>query len=135
MLLNLSEVLRATLLYRKFSSFTSFRRTQSGKVGPMLSVVPHLRSVVDQDGAVILDIEHDAMLTLNSTGGYIWARLQQGRLIEEIISDLSRDTGVDAGIVERDVHAFLEQLKSRHVLTEPERERSFNRFNRLSRLP
>jgi Coenzyme PQQ synthesis protein D (PqqD) len=135
MLLNLSEVLRTTLLYRKFSPFTSLRRTQSGKVGPMLSSVPHLRSVVDQDGAVILDIEHDAMLTLNSTGGYIWARFQQGKLIEEIISDLSRDTGVDAAVVERDVYAFLEQLKSRHVLAEPERERSFNRFNRLSRLP
>lgn len=30
----------------------------------------HLRSIVDHDGAVILDIDHDAMLTLNATGGY-----------------------------------------------------------------
>lgn len=35
----------------------------------MLAPAAHLRSIIDHDGAVILDIEHDAMLTLNSTGG------------------------------------------------------------------
>jgi hypothetical protein len=89
----------------------------------MLTTVPHLRSVVDQDGAVILDIEHDTMLTLNSTGGYIWQKLQEGKLIDEIVCELSRDTGVDRAIVDRDVHDFLEQLKSKHLLSESERDR------------
>ena len=50
-----------------------------------------LRSIIDHDGAVILDIDHDAMLTLNSTGGYVWEKLKQGKLIDEIISMLHSD--------------------------------------------
>jgi hypothetical protein len=97
----------------------------------MLSIVPHLRSVVDQDGAVILDIEHDVMLTLNSTGGYVWERLQRGKLIEEIIDDLSRDTGIEVAVVERDVRDFLENLKSRHVLAGSQPERPSGLIKRL----
>lgn len=76
----------------------------------------HLRSIVDQDGAVILDIRHDALLTLNLTGGYIWSQLQQGRSLEEIVGNLSRETDADPAVVERDVHAFIEQLKSKQLL-------------------
>jgi hypothetical protein len=84
----------------------------------MLTTAPNLRSVVDRDGAVILDLKRGTMLTLNPTGGYIWERLQQGKLVDEIICDLTRDTGMDFSVIERDVSDFLEQLKSRHVLTE-----------------
>ena len=76
----------------------------------------HLRSIVDQDGAVILDIRHDELLTLNTTGGYIWGQLQQGKLLEEIIGSLACETHMDPAVVEHDVRAFLEQLKSKHLL-------------------
>jgi len=74
------------------------------------------------------------MLTLNSTGGYIWQRLQQGRLIEEIVSELSQDTGIDIAVIDRDVHEFLEQLKTRHLLTDPERNRPAGPFRWLLKL-
>lgn len=77
----------------------------------------HLRSIIDHDGAVILDIEHDAMLTLNSTGGYVWEKLKQGKLIDEIISELAKETNTDPTTVDRDVQAFLDELKSKHLLT------------------
>jgi Coenzyme PQQ synthesis protein D (PqqD) len=83
----------------------------------MFTTPPHIRSVVDQDGAVILDIKRDAMLTLNATGSYFWQRLQQGALLDEIVRDLARDTGSDVTRVECDVREFVEQLKSRQVLT------------------
>jgi hypothetical protein len=76
----------------------------------------HLRSIIDQDGAVILDIRHDELLTLNTTGSYIWGQLKQGKLVEEIIESLACETGTNPAIVERDVRAFLEQLKSKHLL-------------------
>jgi|ERR1035441_1128794 hypothetical protein len=101
----------------------------------MLTTVPHVRSVVDQDGAVILDIERDTMLTLNPIGGYIWERLQRGKLVDEIICDLSRDTGTDVAVVERDVRGFLEQLKSRHLLAETERPPSLRLFRWLRGRP
>lgn len=81
----------------------------------MATLRPHLRSVVDHDGAVILDIEHDAMLTINSTGSYVWQGLQQGKQIDEIIRELASDTGADPVAVDRDVQAFLDELKSRHT--------------------
>lgn len=101
----------------------------------MQTTAPHLRSVIDQDGAVILDIEHDTMLTLSSTGGYIWERLQQGKLIDEIVRELARDTGTDLAAVDRDVHDFLEQLKSKHLLAETERGRPVRLFRWPHKLP
>jgi hypothetical protein len=88
----------------------------------MNTTAPHLRSIVDQDGAVILDVERDNMLTLNSTGAYIWQRLQEGKLIEEIIQELAHDSGAEPSVVDRDVHIFLEQLKSKHLLRNAEQE-------------
>jgi hypothetical protein len=41
----------------------------------MVSQAPNLKAIVNEDGAVILDIEHDLMSTLNPTGAYVW----QGR--------------------------------------------------------
>ena len=78
----------------------------------MATLRPHLRSVVDHDGAVILDIEYDTMLTINSTGSYVWEAVQRGKQIEEIIRELANDTGADPVTVGRDVHAFLDDLKS-----------------------
>jgi hypothetical protein len=78
---------------------------------------PHLRSVVDHDGAVIFDIDRDLMMTLNSTGGYVWEKLRQGKQVDEIIRELARDTGADPVAVDRDVRTFLDELKSRRLFT------------------
>ena len=83
----------------------------------MITVSPRIQSIVDHDGAVILDFERDAMLALNSTGGYVWEKLRQGKLIDEIISELARETGADLIEVECDVRAFLDELKANHLLT------------------
>lgn len=75
-----------------------------------------LHSVIDGDGAAILDIEQNAMITLNHTGGFVWQRLQQGKSVDEIVADLAAQTGTDVATIERDVRQFLEQLKVRHLL-------------------
>ncbi|WP_353072019.1 PqqD family protein [Tunturiibacter gelidiferens] len=82
----------------------------------MSSFASHLRFIVNQDGAVILDIPRNQMVTLNATGGYIWDKLQRGKAVEEIVRELSMETNTDPHIVERDVDAFLEQLMSKHLL-------------------
>jgi Coenzyme PQQ synthesis protein D (PqqD) len=76
----------------------------------------HLRSVVDHDGAVILDIERGLISTLNPTGAYVWQGLQRGQPVETIIGDLSRETGQDTLTVERDVREFVEDLKQKSLL-------------------
>jgi Coenzyme PQQ synthesis protein D (PqqD) len=77
---------------------------------------PHLQAVVDQDGAVILDIKRNILSTLNGTGAYVWEELRQGRPLNEIIHSLALETGTDLSIIERDVNDFLGELKSQHLL-------------------
>jgi hypothetical protein len=84
----------------------------------MACPAPHLRSVVDGDGTVILDIEHDAIVTLNSTGGYVWDRLQRGKLMDDIVRELAAETGTDITVVDRDVRAFMGQLMSKRLLAD-----------------
>lgn len=75
-----------------------------------------LRTVTNQDGAAILDVPRHQITTLNSTGGFIWQRLQQGLSAEQVIRDLASESDTDPAIVERDVHSFLEQLRSKQLL-------------------
>ena len=75
-----------------------------------------LRTVTNQDGAAILDVPRHQITTLNSTGGFIWERLQQGLSVEQVIRDLATESDTDPAIVEKDVHSFLEQLRSNQLL-------------------
>jgi hypothetical protein len=83
----------------------------------MFSSPTHLRTAVNWDGAAILDVPRNQITTLNSTGGFIWDRLQQGWKVEQAIQDLAAESNTDPAIVERGVRAFLEQLKSEHLLS------------------
>jgi hypothetical protein len=82
----------------------------------MSSSLPRLRTVVNQDGAAILDVSRNQITTLNSTGGFIWDRLQQGRTAEQIVQDLASEFNTDPAVLEQDVLSFLEQLQSEHLL-------------------
>lgn len=81
---------------------------------PLIS--PELRSRVTPDGAMILNISADEVITLNATGGYIWARLEEGIAIDEIVARLAAETGHDAVVVATDVHEFLAQLAEKHLV-------------------
>jgi hypothetical protein len=118
-----AEIKYSRHIFGNFAVFSFPHETGSPETGfeeviKMLAPAAHLRSIIDHDGAVILDIEHDAMLTLNSTGGYVWEKLKQGKLIDEIICELVGETGADLATVDRDVHAFLDELKSKRLLSE-----------------
>ena len=77
---------------------------------------PQLHSVVDRDGAAILDVERGLISTLNPTGGYVWKGLERGDVVETIIANLAQETGEDVAVVERDVHEFVDDLKRRGLL-------------------
>jgi Coenzyme PQQ synthesis protein D (PqqD) len=83
----------------------------------MVSLRPGLRTVSNQDGAAILDVSRNQITTLNSTGSFIWTRLQEGRTPEQIVHELALESGTDQDIAERDLQAFLRQLKSEHLLS------------------
>ncbi|MCU1226200.1 MAG: hypothetical protein JWQ42_4293 [Edaphobacter sp.] len=78
----------------------------------MSPIPPGLSTVVNQDGAAVLDVSRNQITTLNSTGGFIWERLRQGRTVEQAIDDLAIESNTDPLIVKGDVIKFLEQLKA-----------------------
>jgi hypothetical protein len=82
----------------------------------MVSQTPNLKAIVNEDGAVILDIERDSMSTLNPTGAYVWQGLQRGETIEMIIANLARDTGEDHLLVERDLRQFVAELQQKQLM-------------------
>jgi len=83
----------------------------------MTLINPELRSRVTPDGAMILDIAEDQIVTLNATGGYIWARLGEGKTTDEIVALLAIQSAQDPVVVANDVREFLEQLTAKKLIT------------------
>ena len=75
-----------------------------------------LHTVIDQDGAALLNVESGLISTLNPTGAYVWQALKRCETIETIVAKICRDTGETALTVERDVRKFVETLQENHLL-------------------
>ena len=82
----------------------------------MLSTPTNLRTIANSDGAAILDVSSNQITTLNSTGSFIWARLQEGLAVQEIVNQIARASDMEITLVEREVIAFVDDLKARSPL-------------------
>ncbi len=82
----------------------------------MVNNSSHLRTIVNQDGAAVLDTKLGFISTLNATGAYVWRGIERGESIETIASNLSRETGAPREIVEHDVREFVDSLKAQQLL-------------------
>ncbi len=76
----------------------------------------HLRTIANQDGAVILNSAAGTITTLNSTGAFVWQALERGENQDAIVADLARETGERVDTLERDVRKFIDALKNQHLL-------------------
>jgi hypothetical protein len=81
----------------------------------MAHEVTHLRTVVSEDGAAILDLRHGTISTLNVTGAYVWQELEKGEAPEGIITGLAEKTGEAREVIERDVRNFLSTLEEQKL--------------------
>ena len=82
-----------------------------------MSLLPfRLPTVANQDGAAILDVSRNQITTLNETGAFVWKGLQQGWTIEQVIERLATACNTTPANVEHGVNAFIEELKSEHLL-------------------
>ena len=85
----------------------------------MAAMPAHLRSIVDHDGAVILDINRDQFFSMNPVGTYIWARLLDGQGIDQVAKALAEETGTDIALVTADVNDFVADLKNKQLFHFP----------------
>ena len=83
----------------------------------MLKIADGVRSTHNPDGAVILDIHHGQMFTLNLVGSKILEMLERGCPEARMVEEISRKFRIRPEIVERDVREFLECLE-KHRLVE-----------------
>lgn len=70
-----------------------------------------LRLVSSADGHLLLDIEHDRILKLNSVGAEIWTLLAEGASEQQIVDQLSRRYRVNEQTIAKDVSALLVRLQ------------------------
>lgn len=75
-----------------------------------------LRTIVNQDGAVILNTTTGGITTLNSTGAFIWRAIERGDALETIAANLACETGERVDSLKRDVWEFVDALKEQELL-------------------
>lgn len=78
----------------------------------------HLRVILNQDGAVILDTNAGRITTLNSMGAFVWQALDRGDAIEAIAENLARASGEPTEAVREDLVGFMEALKTQDLWTD-----------------
>ena len=77
----------------------------------------HLRTIVNEDGAAVLDTARGTISTLNTTGAYIWQALERGEREEAIVGGLARETGSPQEVIRQDVSAFIAALQEHKMLS------------------
>jgi coenzyme PQQ synthesis protein D (PqqD) len=83
---------------------------------PMYRVSDKVRSTHGPDGAILLDVEHGRVLSLNATGSLIFERLQQGKPESQIVDELSDEFRVPHEMAIRDVSEFLHVLEQQRLV-------------------
>ena len=82
----------------------------------MIADHSHLRTIVNEDGAAVLDTRQGTISTLNPTGAYIWQALERDEREEDIVEGLARETGSSPEIIQQDVSDFLAALREQNML-------------------
>jgi hypothetical protein len=77
----------------------------------------HLRTIVNQDGAVILNSTAGTITMLNSTGAFVWQGLERGESADVIAQNLARDTGEEVAVIKNDLLGFIDSMKKAKLPT------------------
>ena len=76
----------------------------------------HLRALVNQDGAAILNSNAGTITTLNSTGAFVWQGLERGEDANMIAQNLARETGGEMDTIRKDLEEFIDAMKKQKLV-------------------
>ena len=82
----------------------------------MLHLSEHLRTVVDCDGAVLLDVRQGKIVRCNQTGATILELLSRGYDQPQVTAEFSRFYGISLTSADADVRDFLSTLEIQGLL-------------------
>jgi len=76
----------------------------------------YVRKTHSQDGAIVLDLRHGRMFTLNLVGSKIFELLEREHTTAQIAAELSREFGIDPDVATHDVREFLDTLEKHRLI-------------------
>lgn len=81
-----------------------------------IHIPDHVRALIDEDGAVLLDLKEGKYFSLNRIGAEIWDRIAAGVDVPEIETELSSAYGVPRAAVHEDVRTFITRLEQERLI-------------------
>lgn len=75
-----------------------------------------VQSVIDPEGAVLLDLNRGTYFGLNEVAAEIWTRLKEGFTVAQIVEHVSSEFDVPIEEVQRDVDAFVAALVKKRLV-------------------
>jgi hypothetical protein len=82
----------------------------------VIKVAEGVRETVNQDGAVLLDIEQGLCFSLNPVGTRIWEMIKDGRSVDEIADTLEEEFRLPRAQMLTDVSDFVTQLNNMRLV-------------------
>jgi hypothetical protein len=82
-----------------------------------------VRSTRNEDGGIVLDIDHGQMFRLNPVGALILESLEKGSAETEIAKEIARQYSISEEIAAADVREFLESLEEHKLVRAPQPEK------------
>ncbi len=81
-----------------------------------LRIPSHIRAMIDNEGAVLLDLEAGKYYSLNEVGVEIWNHVEQGRSREEILRHLRDAYCIPAERLETELSEFVSSLQQKGLI-------------------
>ena len=81
----------------------------------MRRATARIRSTHSADGAIVIDIDHGKMFSLNASASVIFQLLVRGLGEKQIVGELTRQFEIPAAVAQRDLDDFRRALNN-HAL-------------------
>jgi hypothetical protein len=81
-----------------------------------VQVEPHVRSMTDGAGAVLLDLKAGRYYSLNGVAAAIWSRAQREMTLAEILRDLRSTYRMPAEKLAADLVGFVRSMQAKGLL-------------------
>ena len=77
---------------------------------------PHVRSMIDEDGAILLDLKAGKYYSLNSVAAALWTRAEQDMDEEQILDELETLYRVGPEQLEADIRELVIGLEKKGLV-------------------
>ena len=81
-----------------------------------LKIRPHVRSMQDDEGAVLLDLKAGKYYSLNGIAARIWSQAEAGQSLTAIVDNLQESYQASPEALQKDVTSFVSGLQQKGLV-------------------